>query len=119
MKRGFSIRYKFLAVTTLLLVLCVAIYLGMALQAFLKDKTELVFDLNRSVVTNLASDLETGFAAATDKMRLAAYFFNARDERNLATLRELLSASQMIVYVGGSERFDRLGKRFFQNNQFT
>lgn len=119
MKHGFSIRYKFLAVTTLLLVACVGIYLGMASYVFRKDKTELVYDLNRSVVTNLASDLETAFASATDKMRLAAYFFNARDERNLAILSELLSASQEIVYVGGSEQFNKLNRRFFRNNQFV
>lgn len=119
MKRGFSIRYKFLAVTTLLLVTCVGTYLVMASQVFRKDKTELVFDLNRSVVTNLASDLETAFNSATDKMRLAAYFFTARDERNLTILSELLAASQEIVFVGGSERFDQVGRRFFRSQQFA
>ncbi|MGE0762155.1 MAG: ATP-binding protein [Bdellovibrionales bacterium] len=119
MKRGLSIRYKFLLVTTALLVFCVTVYLFMATQVFRKDKKELVYDLNRSLVTNLASDLDSVFASATDKMRLAAYFFYARDERNLAILRELLAASQDIVYVGGSEGFDKMSKRFFQSQNFV
>lgn len=119
MKRGISIRYKFLLVTTALLTFCVVTYLAMATNVFRKDKTELVFDLNRSVVNNLAQDLDTVFASANDKMRLAAYFFSARDERSLGILRDLLSSSQDIVYVGGSERFAELNRRFFQNQQFA
>lgn len=119
MKRGISIRYKFLLVTTALLTFCVVTYLAMATNVFRKDKTELVFDLNRSVVNNLAQDLDTVFASANDKMRLAAYFFSSRDEKSLTILRELLSSSQDIVYVGGSERFQDLNRRFFQNQQFA
>lgn len=119
MKHGFSIRYKFLAVSTLLLVVCVGSYLVMASSVFRGDKEDFVFDLNKSIVTNLASDLETAFASATDKMRLAAYFYNSRDERNLAILAELLAASHEIVFVGGSEHFNKLNRRFFLNDQFA
>lgn len=119
MTRGWPIRYKFLLVTTVLLFFCVATYLFMATNVFRQDKTELVYDLNRSIVNNLASDLDTIFSSATDKMRLAAYFFHAKDERNLAILRELLAASQDIVYVGGSDRFEKLNRRFFQNGPFA
>jgi signal transduction histidine kinase len=119
MKHGFSIRYKFLAVITLLLVVCVGSYLFMASSVFRGDKEDFVFDLNKGIVSNLASDLETAFASATDKMRLAAYFYNSRDARNLAILAELLAASQEIVFVGGSEHFSQLNRRFFRNDQFN
>jgi signal transduction histidine kinase len=118
MKRGLSIRYKFLAVTTLLLVVCVGIDLAMGMHVFRKDKTELVFDFNRSMVTNLASDLDMVFASATDKMRLAAYFFNAKDEKSLAIVNELLSASREIVFVGGADRFESINRTFFSNQAY-
>lgn len=117
-QRGFSIRTKFLFVNTLLLLGCVAIYLGMATTIFRKDKTELVFDLNRSVVTNLAAELETTFLAVKDKMRLVAYFYNAQDGRNLQVLNELLAASPEIVFVAGSEDFTQLQKEFFSSSSF-
>lgn len=72
MKVGFSIRYKFLLVMSLLLSACVCIYLLIAVRVFKSDKTELVFDLNRSQVSNLASELDTQFVGVSDKFKLFA-----------------------------------------------
>lgn len=117
-KRRFSIRYKFLGVTTLLLVLCVGAYLFMATHVFRKDKSELVFDLNRSFVSHVAQDLDTIFSSATDKMRLAAYFFHSHDEKNLKILSELMATSSDIVFVGGSEDFKSVSRQFFENPRY-
>jgi len=119
MKQTFSIRYKFLAASTLLLCFCVAMYLLMATTVFRRDKSDFVFDFNRSLVTNVASDIETVFQAATDKMRLVAYFFNSRDERSLNIVRDLLAASPEIVFVGGSQDFNKINRQFFVQTPFV
>lgn len=72
MKGFFSIRFKFLAVMSALLVTCLVVYLLIAVEVFKTDKTELVFDLNRSMVSNLAAEIETEFKGVSDKFRLFA-----------------------------------------------
>jgi hypothetical protein len=78
MKAKFSIRYKFLAVTTALLILCVGAYLTLATSEFKNDKRALVFDFNQSLVVNTASDLESFLGGLGDKMRLAAFFYREK-----------------------------------------
>ncbi|AZZ35522.1 hypothetical protein CIK05_01465 [Bdellovibrio sp. qaytius] len=72
MKGFFSIRFKFLGVMSALLVTCLVVYLLIAVEVFKTDKTELVFDLNRSMVSNLAAEIETEFKGVSDKFRLFA-----------------------------------------------
>ena len=67
-----SIRLKFLLVMCGLLGLCLGVYLFMAITVFKSDKTQLVFDLNRSQVSNLTSELETQFGGVSDKLKLFA-----------------------------------------------
>ncbi len=67
-----SIRIKFLAVMSALLISCLVVYLFIAVEVFKTDKTELVFDLNRSMVSNLSAEIETQFSAVSDKLRLFA-----------------------------------------------
>ena len=55
-----------------LLVICLVVYLLIAVEVFKTDKTELVFDLNRSMVSNLAAEIETEFKGVSDKFRLFA-----------------------------------------------
>lgn len=55
-----------------LLVTCLVVYLLIAVEVFKTDKTELVFDLNRSMVSNLAAEIETEFKGVSDKFRLFA-----------------------------------------------
>ena len=65
-KVGFSIRYKFLLLISALLVASVAAYLGLANHVFSEDKTQLVFDYNRSYVSNLSSELNKVFESTAD-----------------------------------------------------
>lgn len=116
MKKTFSIRYKFLAVTTLLLLFCVASYLAIATRVFKGDKTELVFDYNKSLVTNLSSDIETIFNLVSDKMKLVAYFFSEKSHKDL--IKDLLDNSSEIVFVGGSDTFEKMDREFHVNREF-
>ena len=77
MKVRFSIRYKFLTVTTFLLIGCVALYLLLASTIFSRDKIELVYDLNKSTVTNLSSELDAVMTSVLDKMELFALLSNS------------------------------------------
>jgi len=55
-----------------LLIACLVVYLLIAVDVFKTDKTELIYDLNRSLVSNLAIELETEFIGVSDKFRLFA-----------------------------------------------
>jgi signal transduction histidine kinase len=67
-----SIRYKFLTAISLLLVGSVFAYLGLASHVFTQDKTQLVYDYNRSFVTNLSSELGKLLDTTSSKMKLSA-----------------------------------------------
>lgn len=67
-----SIRSKFLFVMSGLLTVCLGVYLFMAVTVFKSDKTQLVFDLNRSQVSNLTSELETQFSGVSEKLKVFA-----------------------------------------------
>lgn len=72
MRGFFSIRAKFLGVMSALLLACLVVYLLIAVEVFKTDKTELIFDLNRSMVSNLSIEIETEFVGVSDKFRLFA-----------------------------------------------
>lgn len=93
----FSIRFKFLGVMTILLVACVSVYLLIAVHVFKTDKTELVFDLNRSQVSNLASELETQFVGVSDKFKLFAVF--SQSQKSLDWVESLFSEDSDVVFV--------------------
>ncbi|MEQ1876104.1 MAG: ATP-binding protein [Bdellovibrionia bacterium] len=98
MKPKFSIRYKFLSVMTALLAGCVIVYLALAIRVFKMDKTELIFDLNRSMVSNLASEIETLFQGASDKLELFALLSHEKGTAR-QVVNELLKKDSEIVYV--------------------
>ena len=51
----------------------VGLFLLMALWIFKRDKTQLVYDINRSTVQNIASEVDTVFRSASDKIEVLAY----------------------------------------------
>jgi signal transduction histidine kinase len=114
----FSIRYKFLAVTMLLLAVCVGTYLLLASYIFKEDKRGLVFDYNRSLVVNLSSDLDNFFKSLADKMRLVAYF-QSKDEKSFqALLKNLLEQNPDLVWVGYSDNFKDISREYFKNSTY-
>ncbi len=84
--------------TSLLLTSCVALYLYLAATIFKTDKQELVFDLNRSMVTNISSELETQFASLSDKVELFAMMgFQKNLKREL--IETILEKNREVVFV--------------------
>lgn len=100
MPTRFSIRYKFLVATMLLLAVCVGTYLALASYIFKEDKKSLVFDYNRSLVVNLASDLDGFFNSVADKLHLVATVQTRQDSRLQLVLNDLLSKDSELVWVG-------------------
>jgi len=96
--KKFTIRYKYLAVTSLLLAGCVALYLYIAVAIFKSDKQQMVFDLNRSLVTNISSELETQFTSLSDKIELFA-MAGYQKELKKEFVENLLQKNKEIVFV--------------------
>lgn len=113
-----SIRYKFLAVTTLLLMVCVGAYLVLATKVFKTDKTELVFDYNRSLVTNIASEMDSFFQGVSDKMKLIAFFSRRPESERKALLKDLMLNNPDIVFVGESARFENLTQIHYRDPEY-
>ncbi len=118
MPTQFSIRYKFLSVTTLLLSVCVGTYLLLASYVFKEDKRSLVFDYNRSIVVNLASDLDNFFRGLSDKMQLVVFFHRKDDKAFQNLLKTLLEQNRDIVWVGGSDNFKEITTEYFRNSEY-
>jgi two-component system, NtrC family, sensor kinase len=118
MKAKFSIRYKFLAVTTLLLIMCVGAYLALATDEFKKDKKSLVFDYNQSIVTNAASDFDSFFSGIGDKMKLISVFFRESERKRQMLIEQLIDEKSELVYVLSSEKFDKNLKPLFLNEEY-
>lgn len=112
---GFSIRYKFLFVMSSLLATCVCIYLLIAVKIFKSDKTELVFDLNRSQVSNLSSELETQFEGISDKFKLFAILSTGAQSRWVS---DLFSKDSDVVFVSLYKNKSLESIRKFENKSF-
>jgi len=94
---NWSIRLKFLIVMSGLLAVCLSVYLFMAITVFKTDKTQLVFDLNRSQVANLISQLETQFTGISEKLKL---FTLMPADLQSKMVDDLFSEGSEIVSVG-------------------
>ncbi len=110
-----SIRLKFLLVMCGLLGVCLGVYLFMAISVFKADKTQLVFDLNRSQVSNLTSELETQFGGVSDKLKLFA-LLSAELQGRMA--EDLFSEESDIVAVSIYSTQDNRTLRSFTQQKF-
>jgi signal transduction histidine kinase len=94
----FSIRYKILGVVTVLLVSAISLYLLIAAKIFKQDKTELVFELNKSVVATLSTEVETALRGSADKLKLYAMLFSAlKNNSSQEAFNEVIKHDSMIV----------------------
>lgn len=110
-----SIRLKFLIVMCGLLGSCLCAYLFMAITVFKSDKTQLVFDLNRSQVSNLTSELETQFNGVSDKLKLFALLPAEQQSR---MVEDLFSEGSDIVGVSIFNTEDKKVLRSFSQAKF-
>jgi signal transduction histidine kinase len=115
MKVAFSIRYKFLGVMSLLLAACVCIYLAIAVQVFKSDKTELVYDLNRSQVSTLASELDAQLDGVSDKFKLFAILSGGSQAQWMG---DLFTKESDVVYVSLSKKSGTETIRKYENKSF-
>jgi len=79
-----------------LLALCLGAYLFMSVTVFKSDKTQLVFDLNRSQVVNLTSEIETQLRGISEKLKVFALLPN---ELKGSLTSELISEGSELVAV--------------------
>jgi signal transduction histidine kinase len=79
-----------------LLGLGLGVYLLMAVTSFKSDKTQLVFDLTRSQVSNLTSELETEFTGASEKLKVFALLPGSLQNR---MAEDLLTESSSVVAI--------------------
>ena len=118
MKVKFSIRYKFLVVTTLLLISSVAMYLFLASKIFSRDKIELVFDLNKSTVTNLSSELDAVMTSVADKMELFALVSDSGANLKREFSR-ILENDSNIVFLSSTNQLNKSNKVEFVHKDFS
>ena len=102
-------------VMTGLLMACLGAYLFMAISVFKSDKTQLVFDLNRSQAANLTGELETQFGAVSDKLKLYAMMPAEQQSRMAA---DLFSENSDIVFAGIFEAHGGRPQHEFQQEKF-
>lgn len=119
MKIKYPIRYKFLFVSTLLLILSVAAYLALASSIFKNDKIELVYDLNRSAVAGLSAEVSTQFRGVGDKMKLVAVLSQEGRVSTKAALDELLRQDGHIVFIAASFGFHGVDQVFYVDPDFA
>lgn len=110
-----SIRTKFLIVMSGLLALCLSVYLFMAITVFKTDKTQLVFDLNRSQVANLISQIETQFMGVSEKLKLFTLMPNDLQSR---MVDDLFSEGSEIVSVAVFKSESNQPVRSFYHQKF-
>src|SRR5690349_11582796 len=115
MEVKFSIRYKILLVVTSLLVSALVSQALIAARVFERDKTELVFDLNKSIVSTFAAEIQTAFAGACDKLKLFALFFEDHQGNMESRFSEVLESDDSMVYssiiVNGEKKLEVIQKQ--------
>lgn len=116
MRLGLPIRYKFLLVTTVLLVFCVVSFLFLASNIFKQDKIELVFDLNRGAVSGLSSDLDALLRSLTDKVTLVAVL---SEKKQKTLLGDVLHNDSNIVFIASSYDFQNLSQTVFIDDEYA
>jgi len=116
MKLKFSIRYKILSMVTALLVGAIGMYLLLATRIFEQDKQELVFDLNRSLVTTMAAEVDSTLRGVADKMRFYARTYrDGADSNAHSAFQEILADDPFLVRMevyelGFSKNMDLISK---------
>ncbi|MBX9768120.1 MAG: HAMP domain-containing protein [Bdellovibrionales bacterium] len=93
-----SLRFKFLMVMGLLLVISGGVYLAMTIHVFKSDKEAAVFDFNRNVVASVSADVEERIRQVSDTMEMYAILSQGQSHVRLNML-EMLERNSDIVHV--------------------
>lgn len=103
---------------TILLTICVGSYLLLASREFKNDKKSLVFDYNQSLVTNVASDIESFMTSHGDKMRLLALFYREPKAKRDQLIADLMREKRDLVFVTGSDRSRKNNQVIYQDLEY-
>lgn len=118
-RSGLSIRYKFLLVTTLLLIMSVGSYLLLAAEVFKRDKTELVFDLTRSLASNTAGEIETLFSGIQDRIKVVSLVAGESGARGKSIIDGIFENESDIVFLAKSAKFRALDEVLFSDTTYS
>lgn len=105
MKKTMSIRTKFLGVTGALLLTCIAVFMVIAMKTFKEDKTALVYDLTRSQVNNLSSEIESALNSVSSQFRVFALLSQKNSQ---ISLQDIFTRDGDVVYA----KVERVGDGF-------
>lgn len=114
-QKFFSIRYKFLAVISGLLVLCVLSYLLMATWVFKEDKKELMYEYSQSHAKNLTKEIDSILTSIRDRLNLYSQLqYIDKKNKNILNQSEVAaiikkSSSSIEVEVWDEEYFNLYG----------
>ncbi len=109
----FSIRYKFLAVTTILLLLSVSAYLYAVDVVFTEDKTHLVYEYNLAAVKNISSDLNKTLEKVEDKLRLVSWSYDQSENKKKAFIKQILEGDKNIIMLSESMNYKTITKNLY------
>ena len=97
-----------------LLFVCLGFYLLMSVTVFKSDKTQLVYDLNRSQVSNLASELNTKLKGISERLSIAAQLSS---DKNMDMLSNLFgSDSDTIGLIVFDDSLKNVKQSHFNND---
>lgn len=102
---------------SVLLMACLVVYLLIAVQVFKTDKTELIFDLNRSMVSNLSAEIETEFVGIADKFKIFALVSTSKNS-DINLTETLFNDRTSVVYVALYRQNQTQSLKTYQNNKF-
>lgn len=118
LQQKFSIRYKFLSVTTLLLLMCVGAYLFMATSVFKDDKINLVFDYNMTAIQKVKSEIQNLLSKTSDRIQLVASINELNFDNKKRFVNDILNNDEDIVYLGKSYKFNKIDSVSFENKTY-
>lgn len=96
----FSIRYKFLAITLLLLLASTLTFLFLAVDLFNSDKKAYIYDNNAALVDSIAEEINTSIQSVTKTLNLVGLAYtqpNSSDETKLSTIKDLFQEEDSLV----------------------
>jgi len=97
---------------------CIASYLSLALHTFKRDKTELVYDLNRSLVSGVSNEIESAFRSIKDKLEVYAMAMEGGSFKSKELSTQLLSNDPNLVYINAMNRLVRNKNREYVRDEF-
>ncbi len=99
-----------------LLLICLTFYLSMSITVFKADKTQLVFDLNKSQVSNLASEINVRLKSISESLSLFARLPEKEKKELLSRLFK--EDSEVVALFSIDQKRIALENKFLKSEYF-